>query len=178
MSFYFDENDGTNVQSTLDIHLSHENTKPLDNINSINDDLNSYPPKTSFKRGNTEYNGITIGIPSNDYDFIYGRFEKCLGDTHSLMMDFFEECIVKNIDFIRDDGGEFFQEEISLPRETMRKINGMLYYYETKDGGFHPISFNDFIVLMVDELYRIRKNSYNECGERLSEILEGVDVIK
>ena len=51
MSFTFDEDNGFDVQSTLDIHISHEKSKSLDNINSINDDLNSYPSNSSFKRG-------------------------------------------------------------------------------------------------------------------------------
>lgn len=174
MSFYFDGNDGIDIQSTLDIHLSHKKSKSLDNNNYSDDYLNTYPSSSNLKDGDVEYTGISIGIPSNDYDFVYGKFEKCLGNTQNLMMDFFEECIVNKIDSIRD-GNDYFREEISLPRETMKKLNGMLYYHETKDGEFHPISLDDFIVLMVDELYEIRKNSYNECGERLSQILEGLN---
>ena len=77
----------------------------------------------------------------------------------------------------RDDGVDgTFIETITLPRETMKKLNGMLYYHETKEGTFHPISLDDFIVLMVDELYEIRRDSYEERGNTLSQILEGVDV--
>ena len=176
MSFTFEDDDGIDVQSTLDIHLSPKKSKSLDNINFNDSNLNSCSSSSDFKRGDVEYTGITIGIPSIDYDFIYGRFENCLGNTQTLLEDYFEECIVKNIESIRDDDCENFREEISLPRETMRKVNGMMYYHETKDGGFHPISFGDFIVMMVDELYEIRRDSYEERGERLSQILEGVDV--
>ena len=178
MSFIFDGNDGIDVQSTLDIHLSHKKSKSSDNNNYSNDYLNSYPSTIELKRGDVEYTGITIGIPSDDYDFIYGRFEKCMGNTQNLILEFLEDSIVRGIDAIREDDCENFREEISLPRETMRKLNGMLYYHETKDGTFHPISLDDFIVLMVDELYEIRRDSYEERGERLSQILEGVDVIK
>ena len=63
MSFYFDGNNGIDVQSTLDIHISHEKSKSLDNINSLNDDLNSYSSNPSFKRGDVEYSKISVGIP-------------------------------------------------------------------------------------------------------------------
>ena len=177
MSFTFDGDNGIDVQSTLDIHVSHEKSKSLDNINSVNDSLNSYPPTSSFKRGNVEYTKIAIGIPSNDYDLVYGRFDKCMGNTQHLLMEFFEDAISKEINLMRDENVDGkFVETISLPRETMRKLNGMLYYHETRGEQFHPISLDDFIVLMVDELYEIRRNSYEERGETLSRILEGVDV--
>ena len=177
MSFTFDEDNGFDVQSTLDIHISHEKSKSLDNINSINDDLNSYPSNSSFKRGDVEYSKIDVGIPSDDYDFIYRRFDKCMGNTPDLLVDFCEDAITKEINLMRDDGVDgTFIETIILPRETMKKLNGMLYYHETKEGTFHPISLDDFIVLMVDELYEIRRDSYEERGNTLSQILEGVDV--
>ena len=176
MSFTFDGNNGINVQSTLDAHFSHVKSKSLDNNKSINDNLNSYPSDNSFKRGDVEYSKICVGIPSNEYDFIYGRFDKCMGNTQNLLMDFFEDVIVSGINQVREDGVEgMFVETISLPHETMRKLNGMLYYHETKGGTFQAISLDDFIVLMVDELFEIRKDSYEERGERLSQILEGLD---
>ena len=102
-----------------------------------------------------------------------------MGNTQNLLMDFFEDVIVSGINQVREDGVEgMFVETISLPHETMKKLNGMLYYHETKGGTFQAISLDDFIVLMVDELYEIRKDSYEERGERLSQILEGVDVIQ
>ena len=175
MSFTFDGDNGFDVQSTLDIHISHEKSKSLDNINSINDDLNSYPSNSSFKRGDIEYSKISVGIPSDDYDFIYGRFDKCMGNTQDLLMEFFEDAISKEIHNMKNDGVDgTFIETITLPRETMKKLNGMLYYHETKEGTFHPISLDDFIVLMVDELYEIRRKSYEECGNKLSQLLEGL----
>ena len=177
MSFTFDEDNGFDVQSTLDIHISHEKSKSLDNINSINDNLNSYPSNSSFKRGDIEYSKISVGIPSDDYDFIYERFDKCMGNTQDLLMEFFEDAISKEIHNMKNDGVDgTFIETITLPRETMKKLNGMLYYHEAKEGTFHPISLDDFIVLMVDELYEIRRDSYEERGNTLSQILEGVDV--
>ena len=176
MNFTFEEDNGIDVQTTLDIHLSQKKSKSLDNINSINDDLNSYPSNPRFNRGGVEYIKIAIGIPSNDYDLIYGRFDKCMGNTQNLLMDFFEDAITKEIKLMRDDDEDGnFVETISLPHETMRKLNGMLYYHETKGEQFHPISLDDFIVLMVDELYEIRRNSYEERGETLSRILEGLN---
>ena len=174
MNFTFEDNKGIDVQSTLDIIIPPQKSKSLDNITYNDDYLNSYPPTSNFKKGDVEYIGITVGIPSDDYDFIYGRFDKCLGNTQNLMIDFFEECITNEVDSIREDDDEYFREQISLPYETMKKLNGMLYYHETKDGEFHPISFDDFISMMVDELYEIRKNSYDKCGEKLSQILEGL----
>ena len=42
MNFTFEEDNGIDVQTTLDIHLSQKKSKSLDNINSIDDYLNSY----------------------------------------------------------------------------------------------------------------------------------------
>ena len=177
MSFYFDGDNGIDVQSTLDIHISHEKSKSLDNINSLNDDLNSYPSNSSFKRGDIEYSKISVGIPSDDYDFIYGRFDKCMGNTQDLLMEFFEDAISKEIHNMREDGVDgTFIETITLPHETMKKLNGMLYYHETKGEQFSPISLDDFIVQMVDELYEIRRDSYVEKSDQLSRIMEGVNV--
>ena len=171
MSFIFDGDDHVSVQSTLDILLSNKKSKSLDNNNYSDDNLNTYLPNTRFKKGDVEYIGLSIPIPSDDYDFIYERFDKCMGNTNDLIMDFCEEAIIKNVDSMRDDNDDF-REEISLPLSTMKKLNGMMYYYETKDGDFHPISLDDFIIWMIDELYEIRKQSYNESGEKLHQILE------
>lgn len=176
MSYIFDEDSGIDVQSTLDIHLSKK-SKSLDNINSIDDNLNTYPSNDDLNRGDVEYIKIAIEIPTNDYDFIYGRFDKCLGNTQDLLDDFFVDAIVNEINLMREDGvdGNFI-EKITLPHETMKKLNGMLYFHETKGEQFQPISLDDFIVLMVDELYEIRRDSYEERGERLSQIMEGLHV--
>jgi len=175
MSFYFDGDNGIDVQSTLDIHISHDKSKSLDNINSLNDDLNSYPSNSSFKRGDIEYSKISVGIPSDDYDFIYGRFDKCMGNTQDLLMEFFEDAISKEIHNMREDGVDgTFIETITLPHETMKKLSGMMCYHESRGESFQAISLDDFIVLMVDELYEIRKKSYEECGNKLSQILEGL----
>ena len=100
-----------------------------------------------------------------------------MGNTPDLLVVFCEDAITKEITLMRDDGVDgTFIETITLPRETMKKLNGMLYHHETKEGTFHPISLDDFIVLMVDELYEIRRDSYEERGNTLSQILEGVDV--
>ena len=56
----------------------------------------------------------------------------------------------------------------------MEKINSMLYYYETLEGEYNPISLDDFIIMMIDELYEIRKQSYKKTGEKLSKIIEKV----
>lgn len=173
--YCFDGSDGYDVQSTLDIHLSHKKSKSLDNINSINDNLNTYPQKDYFKRGDVDYIAITVGIPSNDYDYIYGRFDKCLGETSELMDCFFEESITHQVDLMRDDDkGEKLNWEISLPLPTMKKLNGMIYSHETMGEQFTPITLDEFIVFMVDELYSQNESSYNESGEKLSEIMEGL----
>ena len=67
-----------------------------------------------------------------------------------------------------------FREEIALPKATMKKINAMLYYYETINGEYNPISLDKFIILMVDKLYEIKKKSYKETGEKISKIVEKV----
>lgn len=177
MSYTFDGDDGIDVQSTLDNHLSKPKTKSLDNINSIGDELNSYPTNPQFKRGDVESIRITVDIPTNDYDFVYMRFDKCLGETPDLLDEFFKDAIVSEINQMRNDGvdGNFI-ETITLPHETMKKLNGMLYYHETKGEQFSPISLDDFIVQMVDELYEIRRDSYVEKSDQLSRIMEGVNV--
>ena len=88
------------------------------------------------------------------------------------MREFLEETVTNSIESLMDNST--FKEEISLPYLTMKKLNGMLYYYETIDGDYHPISLDDFIILMVDELYEIRKESYKESGGKLSQIVERV----
>ena len=177
MSYIFDEDNGFDVQSTLDIHLSKNKSKSLDNINSIDDNLNSYPSNDCFNREDVESIKIAIGIPSDDYDFIYRRFDKCLGNTQDLLRDFFVDAIVNEINLMRDDGVDGnFVETVTLPHETMKKLNGMLYFHETKGEKYNPISLDDFIVQMVDELYEVRRDSYEEHGRKLSQILEGLDV--
>ena len=78
MSYIFDGDDGIDVQLTLDNHLSKEKSKSLDNINSIDDNLNTYPSNDNSNRGDVESIRIAIDIPTNDYDFVYMRFDKCL----------------------------------------------------------------------------------------------------
>ena len=175
MNFSFEEDSVESIQSTLDIPSSkNQKSKSLDNINSVNNNLNSYPSNQRFNRGDVEYVGVTIGIPSNDYDFIYGRFEKCLGNTQSLLLDFYEETILDEINLMRGDDN-LYRDKISLPRETMRKINGMMYYHQTKGEKYVPMSLDEFIIQMVDELYEIRRDSYEERGKTLYQILGGVD---
>ena len=177
MNYIFDEDNGFDVQSTLDIHISKNKSKPLDNINSIDDNLNSYPSNDCLNRGDVESIRIAIDIPTNDYDFIYTSFDKCLGETPELLNEFFRDAIVNEINQMRNDGvdGNFI-ETITIPHETMKKLNGMLYYHETKGEQYIPISLDDFIVQMVDELYEIRRDSYEERGEKLSQIMEGLNV--
>lgn len=177
MSYIFDGDDGIDVQLTLDNHLSKEKSKSLDNINSIDDNLNTYPSNDNSNRGDVESIRIAIDIPTNDYDFVYTRFDKCLGETPELLDEFFKDAIVSEINQMRNDGvdGNFI-ETITLPHETMKKLNGMLYYHETKGEQFSPISLDDFIVQMVDELYEIRRDSYEERERKLSKIMEGVNV--
>lgn len=172
-SFSFDGSEEIDVQTTLDVHISHE-SKSLDNINSIDNNLNSYPPNVQIKRGDVNYTQIAVNIPSNDYDFIYGRFEQCMGETNELVEDFFEESIVHQVDLMRNDDDEHFTWEISIPKTTMKKLNGMIYHFETKGDKFIPITLDDFIVYMVDALYPLDETSYQESGERLSRILEEV----
>lgn len=139
MSYIFDGDDGIDVQLTLDNHLSKEKSKSLDNINSIDDNLNTYPSNDNSNRGDVESIRIAIDIPTNDYDFVYTRFDKCLGETPELLDEFFKDAIVSEINQMRNDGvdGNFI-ETITLPHETMKKLNGMLYYHETKGEQFSP----------------------------------------
>lgn len=172
-SINYHNEDTMSVQTTLPLS-SPENTKSksLDNINYVDNNLNIYASPSHFKREGKDYVEVTVPILSDDYNYVYERFEKCLGDANVLMRDFLEESVSKNIDSIIDNSR--FREEISLPDLTMKKLNGMLYYYETIDGDYHPISLDDFIILMVDELFEIRKQSYKESGEKLSQIVERV----
>ena len=158
------------VQTTLPI--SSSKSKSLDNINYVDDDLNIYASPSNFKRGGRDYVKVTVPISSDEYNFVYERFDKCLGDTNLLMREFLEECVTNSINSMMDES--IFREEISLPELTMEKLNGMMYYYETIDGDYHPISLDDFIILMVDELFELRKESYKESGEKLSQIVESV----
>lgn len=164
------EEENMSVQTTLPI--SSSKTKSLDNINYMDDDLNSYGSPSHFQRGGRDYVKVTVPILSDEYNFVYERFDKCLGDTNALMREFLEECINNSINSMMDEST--FREEISLPELTMEKLNGMMYYYETIDGDYHPISLDDFIILMVDELFELRKESYKESGEKLSQIVESV----
>ena len=164
--------DNVSVQTTLNIPLSKEKVKSLDNINYVNDNLNTYPSEYSFKEEGVEYTAIPIPISSKDYTFIYNRFSNCLGDTETLLKDFLKESVDNSIESMKDTS--IFREEISLPEVTMEKINAMLYYYETIEGEYNPISLDDFIILMIDELYEIRKQSYKETGNKLSNIVEKV----
>ena len=59
-----------------------------------------------------------------------------------------------------------FREEIALPKATMKKINAMLYYYETINEKYNPISFDKFIILMFDKLYEIKEESYEELKKK------------
>ena len=51
----------------------------------------------------------------------------------------------------------------------------MLYYYETINGEYNPISLDNFIILIVDKLYEIKKKSYKGTGEKISKIVEKVN---
>ena len=158
--------DSVSVQTTLNTPLSKKEVKSSDNINYVNDDLNTY----SFKENGIEYTAIPIPILSKDYTFIYNRFSECLGNTETLIKDFLKESVDNSIESLKDTST--FREEISLPKVTMEKINAILYYYETIEGEYNPISLDDFIIMMIDELYEIRKQSYKKTGEKLSEIIE------
>ena len=160
--------DTVSVQTTLNTPLSKKKVKSLDNINYVSDDLNTY----SFKENGIEYTAIPIPIVSKDYTFIYNRFSECLGNTETLIKDFFKESVDNSIESLKDTST--FREEISLPEVTMEKINAILYYYETIEEEYNPISLDNFIIMMIDELYEIRKQSYKKTGEKLSEIIEKV----
>ena len=160
--------DTVSVQTTLNTSLSKEKIKTSDNINYVSDDLNTY----SFKENEIEYTAIPIPITSKDYTFIYNRFSECLGNTETLIKDFLKESVDNSIESMKDNST--FREDISLPEVTMNKINAMLYYYETLEGEYNPISLNNFIIMMIDELYEIRKQSYKKTGEKLSKIIEKV----
>lgn len=117
-----------------------------------------------------EFIEIPINIPICDYNFIYNKFEECMGDTEELIQVFVDDTIHHQIEILEKDG-EMFVEEVSLPFETMKKINGMLYYYEKRGGKFKPISFDNFIIMMVDELYALNKEIYEEYGDKIRNIL-------
>lgn len=173
-SINYNNEENMSVQTTLPISSKNCSikSKSLDTTNYVDDDLNSYSSPIHFKNNGKEYVEVTVPILSDDYNYLYGRFEKCLGDANALMREFLEETVTNSIESLMDNST--FKEEISLPYLTMEKLNGMLYYYETIDGDYHPISLDDFIILMVDELYEIRKESYKESGGKLSQIVERV----
>ena len=115
---------------------------------------------------------ITVNTLSKDHDFLYWSFNNYFGDTEPLIKDFFKESVENNIEVMKDLSN--FREEIALPKATMKKINTMLYYYEAINGEYNFISLDNFIILMVDKLYEIKKESYKETGEKISKIVEKV----
>ena len=133
---------------------------------------NKFSNKVKIVYNTIDSEKITITILSKDYDFLYCRFDKCFGDTETLIKDFFKESVENNIEAMKDLSN--FRKEIALPKATMKKINAMLYYYETINGEYNPISLDKFIILMVDKLYEIKKKSYKETGEKISKIVEKV----
>ena len=91
-SINYNNEENMSVQTTLPISSKNCSikSKSLDTTNYVDDDLNSYSSPIHFKNNGKEYVEVTVPILSDDYNYLYGRFEKCLGDANALMREFLE----------------------------------------------------------------------------------------
>lgn len=171
------ENTEGEIQTKLSIPFLEKETnenieKSFVNNIFVNNDLNSFPLIKHSKQGSKGYTETNIKLLDDDYDFIYNRFQNnpLNANPHQLVKEFLMDAIMHQIEIMRKDDKEF-QFELVIPEETLKQINGMLFYHEKQE--HKPISLNTFFVMMVEELYQQNKEKYDEMAKLSDEILEG-----
>lgn len=162
MKLMFGSVEENEVQTTLS-SPKYRKKKTFNDNTSINPHIKRFPKIKHYKHNNEDFTEISVRLLDKDYDDIFNLFKHNPIQTnpHKLAHDFIVDATLHQLEIIPLNS-EGLYHELMINPITMDKIRNMMLYYEKRE--HEPITFDDFLVIMVDELYYINEDEFNDMG--------------